>query len=141
MKIFLDTNVILDIYFPERQGKQNALLILQVGNKPLSSRTYVSSLTIANSHYILRKAQGAEQALCCIKELFETCKIAKVDDFAVYHALRSGSPDFEDALQIASAESNACDVIVTHDKKHYSGYTVIPVYTPEEFLAHCRKLV
>ena len=139
MKTFLDTNVILDIYFPDRQGTENALTIIQIGNLHLTSRTYISSLTIANAHYILRKSQGKEKALSCIKELVETCKISGIGDQVVYDAAHSSSPDFEDALQIAAAEGSACDVIVTHNKMHFADYTALPVYTPEEFLAKCRK--
>ncbi len=139
MKIFLDTNVILDVYYEGRPGKEAALKILQIGNQPLSSRTYLSVLSVANVHYVLRKSLGKEKAKECVRELFEACKVAHMSDSVIYHALRSESPDFEDALQIATAESTACDVIITHNKKHFSGFTPIPVYTPEEFITRCRQ--
>jgi predicted nucleic acid-binding protein len=41
--------------------------------------------------------------------------------------------DFEDALQIISAESVSADVIITRDVG-FIGKTQIPVMTPEEFL-------
>ena len=50
MKIFMDTNVILDVYYEGRPGKEAALKILQIGNQPLSSRTYLSVLSVANDH-------------------------------------------------------------------------------------------
>lgn len=139
MRIFLDTNVILDIYFDDRTGKEAALKILEIGNQRLRSRTYVSALTVANAHYVLRKSQGKEKAKQCIQEIFETNKISHMSDYAVYSALLSDCPDFEDALQIAAAEADACDVIITHDKRHFQGHTVLPIYTPEEFLARCRR--
>ena len=139
MKIFLDTNVILDLYFADRSGKQDVLRILEIGNQYLVSRTYVSILSVANAHYVLRKSQGKEKALACVKEILTVNRISPMSDFTTYKALQSSCPDFEDALQIAAAENDACDVIVTHNKKHFADYTALPVYTPEEFIAKCRQ--
>ena len=57
------------------------------------------------------------------------------NDMGVLHAVRSGHPDFEDAMQIACAEYELCDAIITRNKKHFEPYTDIPVYTPEELIA------
>ena len=139
MKIFLDTNVILDLYFANRPGKQDTLKILEIGNQFMESRTYVSILSVANAHYVLRKSQGKEKALACIHEILAVNKISAMSDYTTYRAMKSLCPDFEDALQIAAAENEACDVIVTNNKKHFADYTALPVYTPEEFIAKCRK--
>lgn len=69
-----------------------------------------------------------------IKYLFETCKILQMNDFQVYQALKNQTPDFEDALQIACADLEVCDFIITNNKKHFEGFTYIPVFTPDEFI-------
>ena len=57
-----------------------------------------------------------------------------MSDMFLYDALRSDCPDFEDALQIACAEADNCDFILTSNIRHFQRYTRIPVYTPAEFL-------
>lgn len=140
MKIFLDTNVILDTILPERADQTDTYSLM---NLPMlhrwDCRICISILSIANIAYIARKIVGKDAVKSRLKTILDDYHISPMNDFCLYQALRSTSPDFEDALQIAAAEGDACDVIVTHDKRHYLGYTALPVYTPEEFLAKCRK--
>ena len=138
MKIFVDTNVVLDTCLPARPGRQMSEAVLSMEN-PAETRIYMSSLTVANAAYFLRKHEGKAHASNVISRLFKDHFVLPVNDMNVYEALRSDCPDFEDALQIAAAENDACDVIITHDKKHFTGHTCLPVYTPEEFLARCRR--
>ena len=42
--------------------------------------------------------------------------------------------DFEDTLQIVSAESCSADVIVPRNTKDFTGKTAIPVVRPEDFV-------
>jgi hypothetical protein len=44
-----------------------------------------------------------------------------------------------DAAILWAAESNACDVFVTWNTKHFSGKTTIHVQTPEEWLEEHSK--
>ena len=136
MKLFLDTNVILDLYLPERD-KNGVRMVMSVGDRPFC-RNCVSALSIANMAYILRKILGKEATERAVKEITDNCRITEIPDTCVYDAIGSECPDFEDAMQISSAELNGCDVIVTNNKKHFTGYTFLPVYTPKEFLEHLR---
>jgi len=140
MKIFLDTNVLLDTILPDRMHTEDTLTLM---NLPLihrwDCRICVSILTLANTAYIARKVVGLEEVKMRLRTILDSYHISPMGDQCLYHALRATSPDFEDALQIAAAEADACDVIVTHDKRHFQGHTVLPVYTPEEFLARCRR--
>jgi hypothetical protein len=49
-------------------------------------------------------------------------------------ALNLPIDDFEDALQVAFAEANALDVIVTRNVTDFGG-SPVPALTPEEFLS------
>ena len=52
----------------------------------------------------------------------------------ILRALKSDCPDFEDALQIACAESNTVNILVTNNKKDFERFTDLPVYTSKEFV-------
>ena len=134
-KIFLDTNVILDLYLPERQGKDAARRLLDLRDScPETIRLHLSFLSVANIAYSLRKIFSREQAAGHIRDLLQLCQAVGMSDIFIYDALRSDCPDFEDALQIACAEADNCDFILTSNTRHFQKYTRIPVFTPADFL-------
>lgn len=135
MKTFIDTNVILDLYFPDRGGQIEAAQIVDLARKDQQIRVYISILSVANTAYSLRKRVGKEESVKCMKELFHSVNTLPMSDMCYYNALKSDCPDFEDALQIFCADDGNCDVIITRDKKHFGAYTDIPIYTPKEFIA------
>lgn len=128
-KVFLDSNVILDSIL-HRDGYEFVDQILQFGmNHWIKNCTSV--LSFANIAYILRKMPSLELQET-LSDIFKSISILPMGDIVVYNALKAGCPDFEDALQIACADQECCDLIITKDKRHYKG-TPISVYTPEEF--------
>lgn len=134
-KIFLDTNVVVDIV-QKREGEQNVRKILAYAASDQWVRLYVSYLSMANLAFIVRKA-GITRVKDTIKDIMDWCDVVSSSDAQIMHALKCDSPDFEDSLQIACAESKNCDVIITRNPKHFSDYTEIPVISPEEFVNHC----
>ena len=136
-KVYLDTNVVLDAFLPDRPSADASARILFLGEKE-KVRCYMSSLTVANVAYVLKKNQGKGYAMDTIRELFRKHFVLSVSDMCVWEALRSDCPDFEDALQIACADYGNCDCIVTTNVKHFRGCAPLPVFTPEEFLEGCR---
>lgn len=136
-KIFLDTNVILDL-IQEREGADNARKIVEYSQRNDYIHIYVSYLSIANSAYILRK-RTIQEIKSEISSLFKIVNILPSGDMQIMSAMKSGSPDFEDALQIACAEEKDCDLIITRNPDHFRDYTEISVLSPEEFVRHCGK--
>lgn len=134
-KVFLDTNVILDLFIPNREGAEAARCLLDLREAfPEDLRIHFSFLSVANMAYVLRKAFPREQVATHIRNLLQLCQVVGMSDMFLYDALNSDCPDFEDALQIACAEADNCDFILTSNIRHFKEYTQIPVYTPAEFL-------
>ena len=137
MKIFLDTNVILD-YLQERDGFEAVLDILGMAVDKKEYCVYTSFLSIADSAYILRKTHDNERLKSVFKNIMGFCNVLPMNDMQIYEAVRSGtSPDFEDNLQIMCAEYGGCDLIITDNVSHFRGHTDIPVLSPEEFVSRC----
>ncbi len=134
MKIFLDTNVVLD-RISKRSGSALAGDIFSCFNSNFN-RIYISYLSIADSAYILRKTYSRQELLEKIEGLLKECCVLPMNDMQIYDALKCKSPDFEDSLQIMCAEQKECDVILTNNVTHFRGFTDIPVLTPAEFLSH-----
>ena len=133
MRVFLDTNILLDII----EGRQAFLLassnVFDLGIKG-KIQMFATPLTFANCVYSARKNVGYEQAIKGLKCLKSYVRTAVMDDDQVTDALCSGMPDFEDMLQYKAAEASKCDVIVTRDKKRHFPQDGIPILTPESFL-------
>lgn len=132
MKIFFDTNVILDI-IQGREGSCVAQRILEYSRLDNFSRVYISFLSVANCAYVLRKLPH-EEMLSIIKRISAIFYILPCNDMQILNAGKIATPDYEDALQIACAEAADCDVILSSNTKHFCGFTAIPVLTPSEFV-------
>ena len=132
MKVFLDTNVVLDTIIPGRPSQMASTELINLGYIP-EIRFRISSLSIATTVYCCRKYVSKEQVMARINFINKEWQILSVGQIDINEALNSECPDYEDAIQIAAANAES-DVIVTNDKKHFTPYTSLPVYTPAEFL-------
>lgn len=133
MRVFLDTNILLDII----ESRQKFLLassnVFDLGIRE-QINMFATPLTFANCVYTARKNVGYEQAISGLRSLKNYVKTAVMDDVRVTDALCSDMPDFEDMLQYKAAVASKCDVIVTRDKKRHFPSNGIPVLSPEDFL-------
>ena len=135
-KLFLDTNVILDIYLPGRPGKEAARSILDLREAcPEEIRLHLSILSVANIAYVLQKHLPRTRIREVLRDLFRLCQPVAMSDQLLFGALDSSCRDYEDALQIACAEADYCDFILTSNLRDFRGCTRVPVMTPAEFLA------
>ncbi len=137
IKVFLDTNVILD-YYLNREGADVAENILAMGYGKFYD-SYVSSLTFSNVAYITRKKFSGEQMYDVLNSLLEFAEVTSVDASTVRLAVDSHAKDFEDAMQYYSALSTEADCIVTNNIKDFP-FSKIPVYGPREFLGKVKDL-
>lgn len=131
MRVFLDTNLILDVALrcPGLfDGSAHALQKCESEGHELS----VSWHTLSNLFYIMRRDRGAEKTIEFLRALLSISTVAPVSHGDALRALEHRLADFEDALQLSAAESCGADVILTRNKQDF-GTPAILVLTPEEF--------
>lgn len=133
MKVFLDTNILLDIIEGRKEFLIPALNIFNLGMDG-SIEMFATSLTFANCMYVARKNVGQVRAIDGLRFLKKYVKIASMDDRQCVRALNSKMSDFEDMLQYEAALAEGCDVIVTRDANRHFPTDVIPILAPEAFL-------
>lgn len=131
MKVFLDTNVVLD-YYLNRAGADTAEMIFAMGYGK-AYEIYVSALTFSNIAYITRKKFPGEQLYGVLNTLLELADVTAVDRSTVLQSVAVHARDFEDAMQYYSALSIEADYIVTSNIKDFP-FSEIPVYEPDVFL-------
>lgn len=116
MKIFIDTNIFLDLIL-KRDDFDKALLIFNAVEKKLYS-AYILDITVLNIDYIANKqVKNIKEFLKLINREFE---IIGATNNMIKKALDIDNSDLEDNLQYISAKKSGCDVIVTNDKNFFS---------------------
>lgn len=131
--IFLDTNILMDILANRQPFYKSSSEIYKLG---LSKKLmlYTSANTISTLHYLLKKYATEQNVRQSLEEITNVITIIPVDIHIIKKSLKSNYKDFEDAIQIISAQSiNNMNCIVTRDIKDYK-YAQINVLTPDEFL-------
>ena len=133
MKVFLDTNILLDIIEAREPFLMTALNVFDLGMRG-HIEMFASSLTFANCLYVARKHLGYEKVLEGLRFIKKYVRIATMDDEQCQRALNSDMPDFEDMLQFEAACAAGCYVIITRDANRHFPLDSIPVLAPEQFL-------
>ena len=129
-KVFLDTNIVADLFLKREPFCQNSLKLFTLGfHKKIT--LYVSSLSYATLAYLCRKMKKEERVLL-FEKLRSLTVTTTVDRQTVDMALVSGFDDLEDAMQYYSAISSKVDIVLTRNKKDFVEANV-PVMTPDEF--------
>lgn len=133
MKVFLDTNVILDYYLNRDGFSDNAEAVLSLGYGRAYD-LYVSALTFANMAYICRKKFPGDRMYSILESVQELANVAPMEETTVSSAIKSYANDFEDALQYFSALAISADCIVTRNTKDFT-FSEIEVLSPSDFLS------
>ena len=131
MKVFLDTNILLD-YVDNREKRDQAKRIIDEGIKG-NIQLFASYLTFANMAFILRHRSREEK--------YQLLRLARQDirvvaptieqlDYTLGHEVR----DFEDLLQYRCALDIDCDVIVTNNITDFAEFCQLPFMTSEDFV-------
>ena len=131
--IFVDTNIIIDLLTERQLFSKMAVKIFDLSKKK-NFKIFISSHTIAATHYILKKYIDDKKLRLILLDLLNFVSVIVIDDLILKTALKSNHKDFEDGIQILVAQSNRnIDCIVTRNIKDFK-LASINVYTPDEFL-------
>lgn len=115
MKIFVDTNIFLDLIL-KRESFHDAMLLFNAVEKNLFEGA-ISDITVLNIDYIAKKqVKDIKEFIRLVNTNF---KIVGVSNEMISKALEIENKDFEDILQYLCAKSLDCKCIITNDKEFY----------------------
>jgi predicted nucleic acid-binding protein len=132
MRLFFDTNVILDMPLG-REGAQASEHALELCGQ-LSHLVFTSWHTVSTLSYILAKSRDDQTARAFIGGLLDLIEIGPSSTELARKALALRLNDLEDAMQVVVAEAVAADMIITRNLRDFSG-SPVPAIRPEDFLA------
>lgn len=133
--LLIDTNIIIDLLAKRDDFYSEAAQLFSLADKK-EIKLKISSLSFANTNYILTRIKSAKEAREILRKFKVLVDILNLDDRIIELAISDEKfPDFEDGLQYYSALENAVDIIITRNKKDFKK-SKLPVLTAKEFLAN-----
>ena len=132
MKLFLDTNVVIDVIAAREPFVADSRAILNLCETGKAEGS-ISALTLCTVSYVLRKFVSPGTMRTKLSELRNILSPIDLSVSLLDKAISSSISDFEDAVQFYTAVYSEADYIITRNVKHFPQDN-IPVLTPTEFL-------
>ena len=117
MKLFIDTNIFLDLILKRKCYKQSLQIFNAISNNIYSA--LILDITILNIDYIAKKQIKDIREF--LKVLNDTFEISGANNTLISKALKIKNNDLEDNLQYLCAKENDCNIIISNDKNFYKG--------------------
>lgn len=132
-KIFVDTNIVLDLLAKRKPFFSEAQELFSHADKK-QVHLFVSSLTFANTYYVLSQSLKIENSRKILRKFKVLVDVLPMDDKIIDLSLESEFNDFEDAIQYYTAIENDLALIITRNLKDFK-QSKIPVLTAKDYLA------
>lgn len=133
MKLFVDTNVVLDVLAQrEPWFKDSSRLLAHIEEGRATG--HIAAHTLTTLHYLLSKHLGQQKTAAVLIDLIALLQVEPVDVQVLQQALALGWGDFEDAVQAVTAVRCQADYLLTRNPRDFK-QSPVPVITPSEFLA------
>ncbi|NHM16064.1 PIN domain-containing protein [Eggerthellaceae bacterium zg-887] len=133
MKLFLDTNALLD-YYVRREPYFESLKAIRIAQIFGDVELWACAQSFPDIEYVLRKAVPAAQMRRMMHESLSFINVVAPTAADVERGLASDWPDLEDFLIAACAERIGADCLVTRDRKGFQS-SRLTVKTPAEWVA------
>jgi len=131
-KIFLDTNIIIDLLMERKQELDAINEIFNLAGKEIIS-LYISESIIANTFYILRKEKRID-SLSVFREMCRTVNILPFTKYILYQPIEKYD-DKEDGLLYFLALKAKMNYFITRNVKDFTFlFPSLPVMSPTNFL-------
>lgn len=131
-KLFLDTNVVLDLLGEREPFYYSAARITTLADKG-EIQLVVSALTYSTIYYLLSRFEDKELVKEKIRKFKVIAETSDLTDKVVDKGLSSKFSDFEDSLQYYCAIKKDCNILITRNGKDFKE-SEIPVLSPGEYL-------
>ena len=132
-KLFLDTNIVVDLLGEREPYYESAAKIATLADKG-SVQIIVSALTYSTTYYLLTRYEKGEIVREKIRKFKIIAETSDLTDKIIDKGLSSKFSDFEDSLQYYCALKAECNMVITRNGKDFKE-SEIPVLTPNEYLS------
>lgn len=137
MKLFLDTNVLVD-YYARREPFFPHAKMLWIASFFDDVELLACTQSFADVEYILRRAVPVETLRGMMSASLDHLRVVSPTSEDLAQGLSSGWPDLEDFLIARCALNEDADYLITRDTKGFETAEV-PVLSPKEFFSFLAK--
>lgn len=134
MRVFYDTNVLLDVILartPFYNDSARTWTLAEMGR----IEGFASAVSFTKVFYIVEATRGRKEAEGAVGKILGIFTPAACDAQVIRQAADADTPDFEDAVQYFSALHAGVDCILSRNADDFPRKPVVPVLSPTEFLA------
>ncbi len=140
MRVFADTNVLLDVLVPGRRYAAESAIIFRLARDG-GLEMHMTTQSIIDAAYACIRCPGYDNSRFrnAARELLRYVNVGGIDISALSNAVKSTEiNDIEDCAQAFYADGRRCDIIVSGDRAFRIPDMAdpVPVMTPAEFTAH-----
>lgn len=140
MKIFLDTNILMDYLVGSCRPnyEASARLLAEVKNNPdISAFVSVQSITDCSYFFTKKSITSNDFFLEPVRKILALVRLRAHSDHNVYECFSRSFTDFEDEMLLRSAIDNDCAYFITGDQKilEKQPFPLIKAIHPADFLA------
>lgn len=132
MRVLFDTNVVLDVLLSRQPWVQEAASLWQA-NDERRIVGYLAASSLTDIFYVARRLTDLRTAQQTVRLCLAAFEICPVDRQTLEQAQNLTGGDFEDNVQIASANIARVDAIITRDTGSFVGATM-PILAPIDLL-------
>ena len=132
MVLLIDTNILLDVLQVREPHFKISLKIWGLCDYDESITGYISSMSLVNLAYVMRKELTPDRMQEMYMTLVSTFKIINLQEEDLEAAVNMKWRDFEDAVQSAIASRIKADYIITRNVKDFQG-SKTPAISPEDY--------
>lgn len=132
MKLFLDTNILID-YYGRRQPFFSDASKLFVAQAFGDVELWASAKSFTDVFYVIGRQVGESRLQSMFASSFKYLRVCGVDGADLSDAATRSWSDFEDCLVSIAAEKTKADYLVTRDVAGFS-HSSVPAISPQDFL-------
>jgi predicted nucleic acid-binding protein len=129
MRVFLDTNIIIDV-LTGRDGFEDSKRLLELCEAKVHIG-YLTTNAVTDIDYILSKALSRQERVAKLQSIFQIVDVAVIEKSDLVGALNHEMSDYEDAVLTLCAKRYKADFIATKNIKDFEKAEV-PAILPGE---------
>ena len=132
MKIFFDTNILLDVLLKREKLFEGSAKVWSLSNVK-KIHGYISAISVNNLYYIINKLKDRRTAEQFVEQILTDFHIISLTEVVLKNAHRNSSVDFKDMIQYYSAINAKCSFLLTRNISDFPKSN-LKIITPEKFI-------
>ena len=127
MKLFLDTNILIDVIANRKPWVDEALVLLELA-KQKKLTLIVADFSFINLAYITRKLFTQEELYALFSDLCLYVKVVEVGGMIIKKSFQKRWKDMEDCVQYLVAKREEADYLITRNEKDFSDLKNVTIF-------------